>query len=76
MVAEMSLRSIRERADITREDIVKRARSISVGTVRNAEKGGRVRYDSATQILEALNSLLAEKQQSPVTLADLGLQLF
>jgi hypothetical protein len=77
MAADTPLRLIREQqAGATREDIVKRARSLSIGTVRNAEKGGRVRHDTATQILEALNSILIEKGKQPVKLEDLGLSLY
>jgi AcrR family transcriptional regulator len=47
-----------------------------MGTVRNAESGKRVTYDTATQILEAINSLLEEKGQAKVTLEDLGLTLY
>lgn len=47
-----------------------------MGTVRNAESGKRVTYDAATQILEAINSMLEEAGRSRVTLDDLGLNLY
>lgn len=77
MAADTPLRQIREqRAGATREDLVRRTRSVSTGTIRNAEKGKRVTHDTATQILEALNSILVEKGEQPVKLEDLGLNLY
>jgi hypothetical protein len=47
-----------------------------MGTIRNAESGKRVTYDTATQILEAINGLLEEAEKEKVTLDDLGLTLY
>lgn len=69
------LRGIRERAHISREDIVRRGSQVSMATIRNAEKGARVKYQTGVQILTALNSLLAERGYPIVTLDDLGLDL-
>jgi len=66
-----ALLRLRERLDITREDIVRRAR-VSVATVRNAEKGATITRRSALQILHAVNSHLREGNQPEVTLDDLG----
>jgi transcriptional regulator with XRE-family HTH domain len=76
VMADAPMRQIRESINVTREDIVRRSRSLSIGTVRNAEKGKAVKYDTAQQILEAVNSLLKEAGREPVTLDDLGLKLY
>ncbi len=65
-----ALLRLRERLDITREDIVRRAR-VSVATVRNAEKGAKITRRSALQILHAVNSHLREGNQPEVTLDEL-----
>ncbi len=69
-----ALLRLRERLDITREDIVRRAR-VSVATVRNAEKGAKITRRSALQILHAVNSHLREGNQPEVTLDDLDFVL-
>ena len=75
-MADTALRQIREGLGATREDIVRRTRSVSLGTVRNAEKGNRVTNDTAMQILAAVNSLSQEAGRVPVKLEDLGLNLY
>ena len=65
-----ALLRLRERLDITREDIVRRAR-VSVATVRNAEKGAKITRRSALQILHAVNSHLREGNQPEVALDEL-----
>ncbi len=69
-----ALLRLRERLDITREDIVRRS-YVSVATVRNAEKGSKITRRSALQILRAVNSHLRDSNQPEVTLDDLGLVL-
>ena len=69
-----ALLRLREQLDITREDIVRRAR-VSVATVRNAEKGAKITRRSALQILHAVNSHLRESNQPEVTLDDLDFVL-
>jgi transcriptional regulator with XRE-family HTH domain len=76
MADAVPLRVIRESINVTREDIVKRTQSVSLGTIRNAEKGKRITHDRARQILNALNELLKEAGREPVTLDDLGLRLY
>ena len=74
-VASVSaLLQLRERLDITREDVVRRSH-VSVATVRNAEKGAKITRRSALQILHAVNSHLRESNQPEVTLDDLGFVL-
>ena len=69
-----ALLQLRERLDITREDIVRRSH-VSVATVRNAEKGAKITRRSALQILHAVNSHLRDSNQPEVTLDDLGFVL-
>ncbi|GCE49869.1 hypothetical protein EI42_05888 [Thermosporothrix hazakensis] len=68
------LRQVRKELDLTREDIVRRAR-ISASTIRNAELGRTVRQRSAVQILTAINEVLRMRQQPPLTLEALHLVL-
>jgi DNA-binding transcriptional regulator YiaG len=69
-----ALLRLRERLDITREDIVRRSH-VSVATVRNAEKGAKITRRSALQILYAVNSHLRESNLPEVTLDDLSFVL-
>jgi len=71
---ESALCNLREALDITREDIVRRC-DVSVGTVKNAERGQSLRKRSALQILGAINSFLQEKQKPELTLNDLELKI-
>lgn len=71
---ESALLAWREALDITREDIVRRC-GVSVGTVRNAEKGHQIKRRSALQILQAINSFLKEKQKPELKLEDLNLTI-
>ncbi len=73
-ISTSRLVQLRERLDITREDIVRRS-DVTVGTVRNAEKGLKVTRRSALQILSAVNSYLRDTQQQEVMLDDLGFTL-
>jgi DNA-binding transcriptional regulator YiaG len=70
VMSASALVRLRERLDITREDIVRRSH-VSVATVRNAEKGSKITRRSALQILCAVNSHLREGNQPEVTLDDL-----
>ena len=76
MAAITSLRQIRDSLGVTQEAVARRTRAIGLRTYIRAETGNRVTYDTANQILEAINSFLAEAQRSPVTLDDLGLTLY
>ncbi|SRR6266487_483539 len=74
VLSNSPLLRLREQLDITREDIVRRS-NVTVGTVRNAEKGLKVTRRSALQILNAVNSYLRDAEQPEVTLDDLGFPL-
>jgi transcriptional regulator with XRE-family HTH domain len=73
-VGDSRLLRLRERLDITREDVVRRS-NVTVGTVRNAEKGLKITRRSALQILHAVNSHLRERNLLEVTLDDLDFVL-
>lgn len=71
---DSKLRQIRFEIDVTREDLV-RVSDVSLGTVRNAEKGKKINARSASQILKAINHWIKQKapDRPPITLADLDL---
>ncbi len=70
------LKDIRDSLGISQEGVARRTRSITTRTVRNAEEGKRVTYDTATQILEVINSLLLEAGKPTITQEELGLTLY
>ena len=74
MEGDSKLRQLRFEIDVTREDLV-RVSDVSLGTVRNAEKGKKISARSASQILKAINHWIVQKalDHPPVTLADLDL---
>jgi DNA-binding transcriptional regulator YiaG len=76
VMAETRLKQIRLGLGASQEGVARRTRSVSTGTVKNAENGRRVTFDTATQILEAINSMLEEAGKSKITLDDLGLTLY
>lgn len=76
MADVVPLRRVREDIHVTREDIVRRTRNVSIGTIRNAELGRRITHDKAEQILDAMNELLKEAGREPIALDDLGLKLY
>ena len=76
VMADTPLKRIRLELGVSQEGLARRTRSVSTGTVKNAENGKRVTYDTATQILEAINNLLTEAGKPTVTLDDLGLTLY
>jgi transcriptional regulator with XRE-family HTH domain len=72
-----SLKQIREDLGATQEQIARRTQSVNLRTYIRAEQGKTsVRYDTAMQILEAINGLLTDAGRSPVILEDLGLKIF
>ena len=76
VMADTPLKQIRQDLGVSQEGLARRTRSVSTGTVKNAENGKRVTYEKATQILEAINVLLTEAGKPKVTLDDLGLTLY
>ena len=75
-MSDTQLKLLRTDLGVSQEGLARRTESVSTGTVKNAENGRRVTYDTATQILRAVNTLLAEKNRPQVTLEDLGLTLY
>lgn len=70
------LRRLRESLGVSQE-VVARRTTFGLRTYMRAESGKtKVRYDTAVQIRDAINSLLTEKGRDPITLEDLELQLF
>lgn len=72
---ESKFREIRESLYASREDVVRRTKSVSLSTIRNVELGKPVRRDTARQLLEAVNVLLMEAGKPTIDLDDLGLIL-
>ena len=72
---ETKFREIRESLYASREDVVRRTKSISLSTIRNVELGKPIRRDTARQLLGAINALLTEAGKPTMTLDDLGLTL-
>jgi transcriptional regulator with XRE-family HTH domain len=70
-----ALLKIRKVLGVTREEVLRRCDDISIGTIRNAEKGSGLRKRSALQILSAINSFLREERKPEVTLKDLDLRI-
>lgn len=73
---ETKLKQIRVRLGVSQEGVARRTKSVSTGTVKNAENGRKVNYGNALQILEAVNAILVEQGEAAVTLEDLGLTLY
>lgn len=75
MAQRTKLRQIREELGLSQEMLARRTRSISVETFRSAERGNRVHYASAVQILEAVNLVRQEKGLPMLQLEDLEIDL-
>jgi hypothetical protein len=72
-----NLRKIREEVlGASREDVLRRTHSVSLGTVRNAEMGKRVKRVKACQLLTAINEMLIERGRQTVKMNDLGLEVY
>jgi transcriptional regulator with XRE-family HTH domain len=76
MAAANQLKPIRESLGLSQEGVARRTRGLSSLTIKNAEEGNRVTYDTATQILEAINNILSEAGRPTITLDELGLTLY
>ena len=71
---ETALRRIRDELGVSQETVARRT-SLTTGTYRRAEDGYPVKYSTAQEILQAINSLLREHNRSEVSLDDLSLTL-
>ena len=68
------LRRIRDGLGVSQETVARRT-SLTTGTYRRAEDGFPVKYSTAQELLQAINSLLREQGKAEVSLEDLGLTL-
>jgi predicted transcriptional regulator len=68
------LRKIRDTLGVSQETVARRT-SLTTGTYRRAEDGYPVKYSTAQEILQAINSLLREQGKAEVSLEDLSLTL-
>jgi DNA-binding transcriptional regulator YiaG len=66
---------LREGLGLSQEGLARRTRSISARTIRNAEAGQRVTFETARQILRAINEIYSEVGRAAITIDDLGLNL-
>lgn len=71
---ETRLRLIRKELSISQEMVARRT-SLTTNTYRRAENGYPLKYSTAQEILQAINSLLREYNKPEVSLEDLGLTL-
>lgn len=71
--SESKFRELRESLFVSREDVIRLTKSVSLGTLRNAERGRPIRRTNAQQLLDAINKLLKQSGKKPVKLQDLGL---
>jgi transcriptional regulator with XRE-family HTH domain len=71
---ETGLRRIREELGVTQETLARRT-TLTIGTYRRAENGQPLKYSTAQEILQAVNGLLRERNQSEISLEDLELTL-
>jgi len=71
---ETPLRKIRDKLGVSQKTVARRT-SLTTGTYRRAEDRYPVKYSTAQEILQAINSLLREQGEAEVSLEDLGLTL-
>lgn len=71
---ETPLRRIRDGLGVSQETVARRT-NLTTGTYRRAEDGFPVKYSTAQELLQAINSLLREQGKAEVSLEDLGLTL-
>jgi transcriptional regulator with XRE-family HTH domain len=77
MVISTKLRQIRESLGVSQDALVRKCRSIPVRTYVRIEQGkSAARYDTAMQILDAINALLAEQGKPEMSLEALDLKLY
>jgi transcriptional regulator with XRE-family HTH domain len=75
-VLASKLKQVRDSTGVTQEAVAQRTRT-NLRTYARAESGKySVKYDTAMEILGAINTLRAEKSFSLVTLQDLGLKIY
>ena len=76
MEQRTKLRAFREVVlGVPRDDIVRNSKTLTLSTYRRAESGFAVKYSTAVEIVGAFNNILALQRKSPVTMADLDINL-
>lgn len=70
------LKKIRLELGVSQERLARRTKSISTGTIKRAENRQKVTYNTASQLLETINTLLIEAGRIPVSFKDLELSLY
>lgn len=68
------LKQIREGIGLSIEGLARRS-NVSARTIRNAEEGKKISFETAVQILQGLNSALNDVGKPSVSIDDLGLVL-
>jgi predicted transcriptional regulator len=68
------LRRIRDELGVSQEAVARRT-SLTTGTYRRAEDGYAVKYSTAQDILQAINSFQKEQNKPELSLDDLSLNL-
>jgi hypothetical protein len=70
------LRAFREDTlGVSRDDIVRHSKTLTLSTYRRAENGFAVKYSTAVEIVEAFNNILATQKKPPITMVDLNINL-
>jgi hypothetical protein len=76
MEQRTKLRAFREQVlGVPRDDIVRHSKTLTLSTYRRAESGFAVKYSTAVEIVETFNNILALQKKTPVTMADLDINL-
>lgn len=70
-----TLRRIRTELGISQEKLAQRM-DVSVGTIKNAENGRKVTYDTAMLMLSTVNAIRADRGLLSLTLEELGLKIY
>ncbi len=70
------LRAFREDIlGVSRDDIVRNSKTLTLSTYRRAENGLAVKYSTAVEIVETFNNILADQKKPPISMADLDINL-
>jgi hypothetical protein len=70
------LRAFREDTlGVSRDDIVRHSKTLTLSTYRRAENGFAVKYSTAVEIVGAFNNILATQKKPPITMVDLNINL-
>jgi transcriptional regulator with XRE-family HTH domain len=76
IMADTALKRIRQQLNVTQENVLRRTKTVSLSTLKNAESGKRVNRANAEQIRDAINSFLREDNQPERTIEELGIVVY